>query len=155
PALVDLAQMLRGAGLTAADVAPYVRANPHNYNRAWVVLRESYELLVMTWLPGQASVPHDHRGSICAMQVVQGTAAEGCYRVADDGYADFEYETTLLAGETASGQDAGVHTVRNASPTDEPLVTVHLYAPPLRDIRRFVPRPEPAKSAHPALRDRT
>ena len=57
--------------------------------------REAYDLLVMTWLPDQASVPHDHSGSICAMQVVQGEAVEGCYQVAPDGYVDGRY---LAAG---------------------------------------------------------
>ena len=64
--------------LTLADVAAYVHTNPRSYHRAPVVLREAYDLLVMTWLPGQASVPHDHGGSICVMKVMQGEAVEGC-----------------------------------------------------------------------------
>src|SRR5260221_5738654 len=142
--LVDLAQALEAAPLTADDVAAWVHQNPRNYNRATVVHREHYELLVMTWLPGQASVPHDHTGSICAMQIVQGEAAEGCYRVASDGYVDREYETRVRTGEVTSGQDAGVHTVGNPSQTGELLVTVHVYAPPLKDFRRFAPRPAPS-----------
>jgi uncharacterized NAD(P)/FAD-binding protein YdhS/predicted metal-dependent enzyme (double-stranded beta helix superfamily) len=138
--LVDLAQALEAAPLTADDVAAWVHPNPRNYNRATVVLREQYELLVMTWLPGQASVPHDHTGSICAMQVVKGEAAEASYRVAPDGYVDLEYETVLRAGEVTSGQDAGVHTVRNMG--NDVLVTVHAYSPPIKDFRRFVPRPD-------------
>jgi uncharacterized NAD(P)/FAD-binding protein YdhS len=143
PTLVNLAQAMESCRLTSADVAPFVQPNRQNYNRAAVVIREQFELLVMTWLPGQASIPHDHTGSICAMQVVAGEAAEACYRVAADGYVDLEYETTIQSGEVTAGQDAGVHTVRNASPAGEPLVTVHVYAPPLRDFRRFVPRPKP------------
>jgi uncharacterized NAD(P)/FAD-binding protein YdhS len=97
----------------------------------------------MTWLPGQTSVPHDHAGSICAMQVLQGDAIEGSYRMADDGYVDFDYETVVRCGEITAGQDAGIHTVRNAADANEILVTVHAYAPPLKDFRRFVPRPTP------------
>jgi len=142
PSLVDLAQALEAAPLTVDDVAEWVHTNPRNYNRATVALGERYEVLVMTWLPGQASVPHDHTGSICAMQVVKGEATEASYRIAPDGYVDLEYESVLRAGDVTSGQDAGVHTVRNAR--DEVLVTVHVYAPPIRDFRRFVPRPEAA-----------
>jgi uncharacterized NAD(P)/FAD-binding protein YdhS len=143
PSLVQLAQAMESCRLTSADVASFVQTTRQSYHRAAVVVREHYELLVMTWLPGQASVPHDHTGSICAMQVVQGEAAEGCYRVAEDGYVDLEFESTVCTGETTAGQDAGVHTVRNPSRTGEVLVTVHVYAPPLRDFRRFVPRPRP------------
>ena len=143
PTLAALGHAMQRVNLTPADVAAYVQPTPRDYNRVPVVVREAYDLLVMTWLPGQASVPHDHSGSICAMQVVQGEAVEGCYHVAPDGYVDLEYETAVRCGEVLAGQDAGVHTVRNSSPTGELLVTVHVYSPPLRDIRQFRPRPEP------------
>lgn len=142
--LAALARAMETTRLTPADVAGFVLPNPRTYHPASVALRDQYELLVMTWLPGQASVPHDHTGSICVMQVVEGTAVEGCYRTAPDGYVDLEYETTVRAGEVTSGQDAGVHTVRNPS-ASQVLVTVHVYAPPLKDFRKFVPRPAAAR----------
>jgi len=142
PTLAAVGRAMQGVQLTAADVASYVQPTARNYNRVSVVVREAYELLVMTWLPGQASVPHDHSGSICAMQVVQGEAVEGYYQVDPDGYVDLQYEKALGCGEVLAGHDAGVHAVRNASRTGELLVTVHVYAPPLRDIRQFRPRPE-------------
>lgn len=148
PTLVELSQALESAGLTRADVDSFVEANPRNYNRALVAWREHYELLVMTWLPGQGSAPHDHAGSICAMQVVEGDAIEGSYRVAADGYVDLDYETTIRCGEITAGQDAGVHTVRHAADATGLLVTIHIYTPPLRDFRSFVPRPESQKAAH-------
>jgi uncharacterized NAD(P)/FAD-binding protein YdhS/predicted metal-dependent enzyme (double-stranded beta helix superfamily) len=153
PTLVALAHAMAATKLTPADVAGYIQTNEQSYNRLPVVLREHYELLVMTWLPGQASVPHDHAGSICAMQVVQGAAVEGNYRVAADGYVDLEYETTVQAGEVTAGQDAGVHTVRNPSRTGEVLVTVHVYAPPFKDFRRFVSRPALSANGRQTFRD--
>ncbi|WP_254509371.1 FAD/NAD(P)-binding protein [Anatilimnocola floriformis] len=141
PSLINLAAALKSAKLTAADVAAFAQTSPKSYHRSLVVRRDHYELLVLTWLPGQGSVPHDHAGSVSAMLVLQGVAAEGCWRTAADGYVDLEYEAQVLPGEITAWQDAGLHTVRNASPNGEPLVTVHVYAPPLRDFRRFVPRP--------------
>lgn len=139
PALIDLATALEQSQLTLADVEPFVHANPRNYNRATVVLRDQYELLVMTWLSGQASVPHDHGGSICAMLTVGGQAVEGNYSVAPDGYVELEYENIFVAGQVTAGEDAAVHTISNNG--DEVLVTVHIYSPPLRDFRRFTARP--------------
>jgi uncharacterized NAD(P)/FAD-binding protein YdhS len=139
PALIDLAGALEKASLTYADVEPYVHRNPRNYNRATVVLRDEYELLVMTWLPGQSSIAHDHGGSICAMLTVTGTAVEGNYSVAPDGYIDLEYENSFPPGQVTAGQDTAVHTISN--PSGEVLVTVHIYSPPLRDFRRFAIRP--------------
>jgi uncharacterized NAD(P)/FAD-binding protein YdhS/predicted metal-dependent enzyme (double-stranded beta helix superfamily) len=144
PTLAALGHALQHANLTRADVEAYIKPNPRNYNRVPVVVRAAYDLLVMTWLPGQTSVPHDHSRSICAMQVMQGEAVEGCFHVADDGYVDLQYETLIRVGEVLAGQDAGVHTVRNRTQTEELLVTVHVYSPPLRDIRQFRLRPQPS-----------
>lgn len=150
PTLVDLASALEAASLTLDDVAAYVEENPRNYNRALVAFRSHYELLVMTWLPGQSSVPHDHAGSICAMQVLQGDAVEGSYRGAEDGYVDFDYDTVVKCGHITAGQDAGIHTVLNPKTASKLLVTIHAYAPPLKDFRRFVPRPTAGTPTHEA-----
>jgi uncharacterized NAD(P)/FAD-binding protein YdhS len=145
PSLVALAKTLKEARLQPADVAGFIRSNARTYNRAHVVIRDAYELLVMTWLPGQASVPHDHSGSTCAMHVVQGELKEGCYRIAADGYVDLEFEAAVPGGEVTAGQDAGVHTVRNAG--DAVAVSVHIYSPPLKEFRQFKHRPQTAAAA--------
>jgi len=138
--LTKLADALGRANLTVADVAEYVKESPQSYYRSLVVRRDGYELLILTWKPGQGSVPHDHAGSIAAMQVFQGEAAEGSWRIGPDGYVVQEFDTPVRCGEMTAWQDAGVHTVCNSSKTT--LVTAHIYAPPLKDFRRYVPRPE-------------
>ncbi len=140
--LVGVANALTQATLTNEDVAPYIRTTTSAYHRGRVIQRDWYELLVITWLPGQASPPHDHAGSVCALKVISGTAIEGEYTVGTDGYADLEYETTISEGQVSAGEDASVHTVRNPS-TTELLVTVHVYAPVLRNLRRFTVRHAP------------
>jgi uncharacterized NAD(P)/FAD-binding protein YdhS len=140
--LVDLANALAEVDLQYSDIESYVQTSEHNYTRNTVVLRDHYELLVLTWQGGQASVPHDHGGSICALMPLRGEAVEGSYSVAADGYVDLEFEQTFKAGEITAGDDAAVHTVKNpATKREDLLVTVHIYSPPLRDFRRFVERP--------------
>src|SRR5690606_29910648 len=123
PSLADLADALRSTQLTREDVEPYVQLNPRSYHRALVALRDQYELLVMTWLPGQESVPHDHAGSICALQVVSGQAVERSFRVAPDGYVDPDFDTPVACGEITAGHDAGVHMVFNPADSTEPMVS--------------------------------
>jgi uncharacterized NAD(P)/FAD-binding protein YdhS/predicted metal-dependent enzyme (double-stranded beta helix superfamily) len=139
--LIRIADVLSNSGVTLHDVMAYVRPTRRTYHRAAIVRREHYELLVLTWLPGQGSAPHDHAGSISAMMVLQGEAAEGCWRIAADGYAELQFETAIKTGRLTAWQDAGVHSVRNASVDGATLVTVHVYTPPLKDFRRFAPRP--------------
>jgi uncharacterized NAD(P)/FAD-binding protein YdhS len=139
--LTKLVDAIRQAELCVADVARYVRETPQHYHRGTVIRRDNYELLVLTWTPGQGSVPHDHAGSISAMQVLHGNAIEGTWRTAFDGYVDLDFETPLGASEMTAWQDAGVHTVRNSADSSTTLITVHVYAPPRKDFRRYVPRP--------------
>ncbi len=152
--LVKIAGILAEIQLSIADVGDFVATNPRNYNRSRVVSNDHYELLIMTWLPGQASAPHDHAGSICVMQVLQGNAVEASYRVAQDGYIDLEFESEVKTNEITSGQDAGIHAVRNSSESSEVLVTVHIYSPPLRDFRRFVERPQRVASGRNSIDSR-
>jgi uncharacterized NAD(P)/FAD-binding protein YdhS len=147
--LVKLADAIKRAKLTVADVAEYVQESAQGYHRSLVVRRDGYELLVLAWKAGQGSVPHDHAGSISAMQVLQGHAVEGTWHTASDGYVDLEFETPVHTGEMTAWQDAGVHTVRNCADAAETLITIHVYAPPLKDFRRFVPRPNKVGVATP------
>lgn len=150
PSLTQLAGLLSGAKLTMDDVASHVKHADASYHRASVVRREHYELLVLTWLPGQGSAPHDHSGSVSAMLVMQGEAIEASWQIASDGYVDLADRVCVPAGEMTAWQDAGVHTVRNDHATT-PMVSVHIYAPPLGGFRRFVPRPR--LTAHPRPSD--
>ena len=136
-----LADLLRRSELLTSDVEDFVRENPRGYNRALVSKSPYFEMLILTWLPGQGSPPHDHAGSVSSMLVIEGQAAEGSWRIADDGYAELDFETQLGPGEITAWQDAGIHTVRNPNNDGKRLVTLHIYAPPVGEFRRYVSRP--------------
>lgn len=138
--LVALGQILQRVDLTPEDIQEFTHATPQRYNRVPVVVRDHYELVVMTYLPGQASSPQDRLGSIWAIRVLQGEAIEGCYHLAPDGYAELLYETTIRPGQVLVGQDAGVHAFRNSATKGELLVMIHVYSPS-RDCREYRCRP--------------
>lgn len=149
PTLIQITNALKRSKLQLTDVEAYVKETNQSYHRSLVVRRENYELLVLTWRPGQESLPHDHSGSISAMLVLNGQATERFWRIAPDSYADLEFEAVVPSGELTAWQDAGVHSIGNAS-SEQTLVTVHVYAPTLRDFRRFNARPEAVK-AEPSM----
>lgn len=144
PSLIELSQALRSSAIDVDDVRSYVHETSTTYHRGLVLRRDNYELLVITWKPGQGSVPHDHSGSVSAMLVLQGIAAEGAYRIGEDGYADLEFENLLKPGELTAWHDAGVHSVRNPL-SNSTLVTLNVYSPPLQGFRRFHERPKDRK----------
>ena len=142
PSITGIQRALEQANLTQADLAHFVRTDTRRYHRGRVAWRPSFEVLVMTWLPGQCSPPHDHGGSICAMRIMAGRALERTWHVAEDGLADPWMDETFDTGRTVAGDDASVHSVHNPATDGPPMVTLHVYAPPLRDYRRFVARPD-------------
>ncbi|MBB4200305.1 hypothetical protein CCR94_00440 [Rhodoblastus sphagnicola] len=141
PNALDLARLVSATALTAEDVAPYIRANPHAYNRACVARRDHFELLVMTWLPGQASPPHDHGDSAGVVRVLRGQALETSYALSGDGFAEAELAELLEEGAVTAFQDAGAHSLANSPEAEQPLATLHVYAPPLSRFRSFTARP--------------
>ena len=148
PTLAQVHAALSGTQISMSDAGPWIRIDPRRYHRGRVVLRDSYELLVMTWLPGQSSVAHDHGGSICGMQVVDGTATERSYCMEGDGRVRSVMQLHVPNGRTISGADFGIHSVHNLDQHGT-LVTVHVYSPPLRDFRRFAvheERPKPLRN---------
>ena len=142
---LDLVRAVESAQVTPDEVAPFVRRGLQSYYRMPVVVRENYEMLVLTWSAGQGSPPHEHSGSVCVVRIVRGTATEAYYSIASDGFVDIEYEETVATDRVTSLHDAGVHSIRNASSAGETLVTLHVYSPPLRAGRRFVSRRTPVQ----------
>jgi uncharacterized NAD(P)/FAD-binding protein YdhS len=146
PGVLDEAiarRLLTEANLTAEEVSPYVEERADSYMRRCVVRRENYELLVLTWRPAQGSVAHDHSGSLCGLRAVQGCLTEELFESGPDGQVRKTTSTRLEAGEVIVDPGMVVHTLRNATDAGELLVTVHIYSPPLPEVRRYAVSQEP------------
>jgi uncharacterized NAD(P)/FAD-binding protein YdhS/predicted metal-dependent enzyme (double-stranded beta helix superfamily) len=138
-------RLLGEAQLDPSEVAGYVEHRPDTYARRCVVRREHFEVLVLTWSPTQGSVAHDHSGSLCGLKIVQGSMIEQLFEKGPDGRVRKTDSTQLSAGEITIDPGVCVHSLGNASPS-ETLVTVHVYSPPLPEIRRYaVTHEEPPK----------
>jgi uncharacterized NAD(P)/FAD-binding protein YdhS len=148
-------EALARSHLRIDDVAPLVTPRLDSYARRRVARTEAYEVLVMTWLPGQGSGPHDHAGSVSAFKILRGTAHETRFALAADSLVDPTSTRELHEGEV--GLDAGdvIHAVRNDCSREESLVSIHVYAPPIPELRRFTPRSAGAAPAEAFLRRRT
>lgn len=81
---------------------------------------EGFEVRLLCWLPGQSSALHGHGTSACAFRVLRGLATEtllggGVRRIG--------------VGQVVAADSGTVHQVANEGP--EPLITLHVYSPPL------------------------
>jgi uncharacterized NAD(P)/FAD-binding protein YdhS len=144
-----IVEVLSRSSVTVDDVAPFVAPTRNGYGRRCIVRTEKFEVLVMTWLPGQRTGPHDHAGAISVFKILAGQAHETRFVQRVDSLVEPLVEQDLRTGEV--GSDAGelIHDVRNDAKNDDLLVSLHIYSPPLPELRRFssvrasgvVPRP--------------
>ncbi|MGO9932257.1 MAG: FAD/NAD(P)-binding protein, partial [Steroidobacteraceae bacterium] len=83
---------------------------------------------------------HDHAGSVSAFKILSGTALETRFAQAADSLVDPIDSRHWHTGEV--GLDAGevIHAVVNDCPRKELLVSIHVYSPPIPELRRFTMR---------------
>jgi predicted metal-dependent enzyme (double-stranded beta helix superfamily) len=92
---------------------------------------DDHEVWLLSWLPGQWTGFHDHGGSAGAFVVARGTLDERTVVPGGPGF----HVRTLAPGAVRSFGPRYVHDVVNTS--DTPAVSVHAYAPPLTEMRRY------------------
>lgn len=111
------------------------------YARNLVCRTPTFELLVLCWKPGQESTIHDHAGSLNAITVNRGALTSRIFVPAagvpaGSGPVVLDHVDTFRPGQGWTGVGrGGIHQLANTG--DEDLVTVHVYAPPLRTLNVF------------------
>jgi hypothetical protein len=91
----------------------------------------SYEVWLLSWLPGQQTGFHDHGEACGAFAVAEGELLESTARPGETEVAS----RVIKAGIRRSFGPAYLHDVSNAS--GRPAVSVHAYSPPLALMRRY------------------
>jgi uncharacterized NAD(P)/FAD-binding protein YdhS len=130
------------SGVRIEDVAPFILPTPHPYGRRRVARTDDFEVLVMTWLPGQCTGVHDHAGAASVFKILQGTAREMIFEQKPDSLVRPHTSRQLHLGDIGCDAGSVIHEVNNDSDAELPLVSLHVYAPPLPEMRRFARRSE-------------
>ncbi|UVS80703.1 cysteine dioxygenase family protein [Actinokineospora sp. UTMC 2448] len=127
----QLRSLTRQVGSTFGhELAEIARYDPRSRWWTRLALTEGVELWLLSWLPGQATPPHDHGGAAGSFTVVRGALTER-YRYPDSG----EHRGLRRAGETVAFGAGRAHVVANTSV--EPALSVHAYSPPLVPTREY------------------
>jgi hypothetical protein len=91
----------------------------------------SYEVWLLSWLPGQQTGFHDHGDAAGAFAVAEGELLERTARIGETVVAARRVRAGLVR---SFGRDY-LHDVQNVSA--RPAVSVHAYSPPLSLMRRY------------------
>ncbi len=127
--------LLQRVQVRCEDVASSISFGDEEYELNPICSGPGWELVCICWRPGQTSPVHDHRGSGCGILVLRGTLTETVFETTSDGPMAETGRRDLHQGEICASHDEDIHRIENAG--EENLVTLHVYTPPLRDVRLF------------------
>jgi cysteine dioxygenase len=119
-----------------------------SYARNLVCRTPRFDMLVLCWKPGHATTIHDHAGSLNVTRVFQGQLTNRVYEAYERPKPGHilvrKLEEERLGKAAFSCVDyGGIHQLANTSDGD--LITVHVYARPLKDITVYEPATGEAK----------
>jgi 3-mercaptopropionate dioxygenase len=97
----------------------------------------SFSIVVMVWLPGQATPVHDHL-SWCCTAVLQGTEYEEVYAVRGDHLEVIARNANPAGTVSGFAPPGDVHLVRNAG--DKDAVSMHVYGTDIARVGSSVRR---------------
>jgi predicted metal-dependent enzyme (double-stranded beta helix superfamily) len=142
----QLADIVRRVGARQAEWFTRVRLNPSGRWYEQVHLDDSYEVWLISWLPGQETGFHDHGGASGAFTVVLGTLMESRVTSSPAMRQALRKPEVLRkqevarkpvgAGEIRSFGPNYIHNVHNVTPSSL-AVSVHAYSPPLSAMTRY------------------
>ena len=139
PHLQDLVTRL---DLRRGLIDEHIHFAPDCYARNLLCRTPRFDMLVLCWRPGQVTTIHDHAGSLNVTRVFSGTLTSRLFvkhdRPAPGKIVVRQSHEEPLGKDALSVVDFGeIHQLANTSSDD--LVTLHVYARPLRDITVYDP----------------
>jgi cysteine dioxygenase len=137
PNLARLTDELSHFDLDLDDLAEHVRFAEQSYRRNLVRTGPGYHAWLLCWKNGQRSPIHDHRGSACVVRVLRGVLTETLFEVAPNGHVKALFSRDLAEGSLCGSEDTDIHQISNLQAGDAPLITLHVYAPPLHRMGTY------------------
>jgi cysteine dioxygenase len=137
PELEEVNALLRDTEVGADELRPHVSFKEGTYARHRVAGGEHAELLVLCWLPGQRTPIHDHDGSFGAVRVLQGVMWETMFEMDERSGLAYKSAREWTPGNVTGADIPDIHQLGNPDVSGQNLVTLHLYAPPLKSLNIY------------------
>ena len=139
PNLDQIYEWLEKAQISAEELQPYIGFKEGNYWRHRVCRNEFVEMLVLCWRPGQRTPIHDHNGSHGGVKICEGMLWETTFNY--DSLKGLEYKSAreYSPGAVTGSDVPDIHQLGNPDVSEQDLVTIHVYAPPLGVLHTYKP----------------
>lgn len=139
PSLKQLYGLLEGAKFSENELEPYVGFKAGNYSRHRVFRNAWVEMLVLCWQPGHRTPIHDHNGSHGAVLVQQGVMWETTFTFDEEKGLRYNSVSEYQPGGVTGAEVPDIHQLGNPDASEQNLITIHIYAPPLGVLHTYKP----------------
>lgn len=135
--LASIRFILDSVSLSEEEIKKLACFDKETYCRKRLFRNEHCEVLVLSWLNGQRSKIHDHLNTSCGVKVLYGEATETLFETAANGQIYASQSTHYPQGSITVSKDNDIHQISNLQAQDEPLITLHIYSPPLNQFHLY------------------
>lgn len=135
--LASIRFLLDNVDLSEKEIKALACFDQETYSRKRLFKNEHCEVLLLSWLNGQRSKIHDHLHTSCGVKIMHGEATETLFEVAANGQIFASQSTHYPQGSVTVSQDNDIHQISNLQAGDEPLITLHIYSPPLNQFHLY------------------
>ena len=126
----EVRRVVLEAGVKQEDLLPwadYGHPASDSYGRRLIYQEGNFEMMAMSWAPGDFSAIHDHGHTQWGAVQVFGAAEHATFRV-DEGRITTLFRSQFKPGDVVGVSHTLVHQMGN--PTDEYFMTLHVYGRP-------------------------
>lgn len=126
----EVRRIVMDAGVRQEDLeswADYSHPATDSYGRRLIYQEGNFEMMAMSWVPGDFSAIHDHGHAQWGAVQVFGPAEHATFRI-DDGRIYTLSRAQFKTGDVVGVSHTLVHQMGN--PTDEYFMTLHVYGRP-------------------------
>jgi cysteine dioxygenase len=137
PALEQINSWLEQVEVSPEELEPYLGFKEANYCRHRVCRNTAVEMLVLCWGPGHRTPIHDHNGSHGGVKVFSGILWETSFEFHPERGLCYKTAAERLAGDVTGAGEPDIHQLGNPDVSEQNLITIHIYAPPLGVLHTY------------------
>jgi len=139
PTLEETNRLIQYTDISDDEIEPYLGFKVGNYSRHRVMKNEFVEMLVLCWKPGQRTPIHDHNGSHGGVKVHEGRLWETIFNYDPEKGLEYKSARDYAPGSVTGSDIPDIHQLGNPDVSEQDLITIHVYAPPLGVLHTYKP----------------
>ncbi len=139
PSLEQIYDWLETANISTDELQPYIGFKDGNYWRHRICRNEFVEMLVLCWRPGHRTPIHDHNGSHGGVKVHEGRLWETIFNYDAEKGLGYKSARDYAPGAVTGSDIPDIHQLGNPDVSEQDLITIHVYAPPLGVLHTYKP----------------